>query len=89
MKGIPSAAAAKQLYQSQTNAVPTGMFDNIDSYEGQLAFDLDTRSIDTYVERFRTEWVAVDPEALQSGAAHPPAIRMTRTLLHRLERIAP
>lgn len=88
MKGIPSAAAAKQLYQNQTSTVPTGMFDNIDSYKGQLAFDLDTASIDTYVEQFRTEWVAVDPEAAQSGAAHPPAIRMTRTLLHRLERVA-
>jgi hypothetical protein len=89
MKGIPSAAAAQQLYQNQTNTVPTGMFDNIDSYEGQLAFDLDTGRIDTYAEQFRTEWVAVDPEAVQSGAAHPPAIRMTRTLLHRLERITP
>jgi hypothetical protein len=87
MKGIPSAAAAKQLYQSQTDTVPTGMFDNIDSYEGQLRFDLDAGRIESYVEQFRTEWVAVDQEAVQSGTERPATVRMTRTQLHRLERL--
>ncbi len=87
MKGIPSSAAARQLHEEQSSTVPAGMFDNVDSYEGQLQFDLDTGCIDTYVEQFHTEWVAVDQAAVQDGAHRPAAVRMDRTQLYRLERI--
>jgi len=87
MKGIPSSAAARQLHEGQTDTVPAGMFDNVDTYEGQFEFDLDAGCIDTYVERFHTEWVAVDQAAVQDGADRPAAVRMDRTQLYRLERI--
>lgn len=87
MKGIPSSAAARQLYEEQRSTVPAGMFDNVDSYEGQFELDLDTGCIDTYVEQFHTEWVAVDQAAVQDGADRPAAVRMNRTQLYRLERI--
>lgn len=87
MKGIPSAAAAAQLHQGQTDAVPAGLFDHVDSYQGQLSLDLEAGAIEAYVEQFRTEWVAVDQEAIQSGTDRPAAVRMDRTVSYRLERI--
>lgn len=87
MKGIPSSAAAEQLHQEQTEVVAAGLFDHVDTYEGRLLLDLDTGTIDTYVEQFRTEWVAVDQQAVQDGAANPAAVRMERMQLYRLERI--
>lgn len=87
MKGIPSSAAAQQLHQGQTDAVPAGLFDHVDSFQGQLSFDLEAGAIETYVEQFRTEWVAVDQEAVQSGADRPAAVRMDRTVSYILERI--
>lgn len=87
MEGIPSSAAAKQLHESQNDMIPTGMVDNVDSYEGQFQFDLDAGRIDTSAEQFRTEWVVVDQAAVQSGAAHPSAVRMTMTQSYKLERV--
>ncbi len=87
MKGIPSSAAAVQLHQGQTDAVPAGLFDHVDSYRGHLSVDLEAGAIEAYVEQFRTEWVAVDQEAVQSGADRPAAVRMDRTVSYRLERI--
>lgn len=87
MKGIPSSAVARQLHEGQTETVPMGMFDNVDRYDGNVRFDLDAGQIDTYVEQFRTEWVAIDQEAVQSGADRPAAVRMTKTQLYRLERV--
>jgi hypothetical protein len=87
MKGIPSSAAARQLHQGQTDTLPSGMFDHVDTYEGRLHLDLDAGLIDTYVEQFHTEWVAVDQEAVQGGVDHPAAVRMDKTQLYRLERV--
>ncbi len=87
MKGIPSSAAARQLHQEQAEVVAAGLFDHVDTYEGRLLLDLDTGTIDTYVEQFRTEWVAVDQQAVQDGAANPAAVRMERMQLYELKRI--
>ncbi len=87
MEGIPSAAAAKQLYESQQDVFPQGMMDNIGSYKGQFQFDLTTGQVDTSAERFHMEWVVVDPSAIQAGSTNPPAMRMTLTQSYKLERV--
>jgi hypothetical protein len=87
MRGIPSSAAAEQLHQEQPEVVAGGLFDQLDSYEGQLLFDPDVGRIDAYVEQFHTEWVAIDQQAVQDGDANPAAIRMARSHLYRLERV--
>lgn len=86
MEGIPSAAAAQQLHQSQSAPFPTGMMDNIGSYAGQFQFDLEAGRIDTSAEQFRMEWVVVDPSAVQAGATNPSAMRMSLTQSYKLER---
>lgn len=87
MEAIPSVAGAGQSQQSQA-ATPLGtMFDNTDSYTGQLELDLQTGQIERYVEQFRTQWVTVDPESVESGQANPAVLKMGAIERHQLERI--
>ena len=84
MKAIPSAAMARQLHKRQSTNLPPGLFDNTDDYRGRLDFDLAAGRIREYGEEMWTEWVMVDPAAMQ-GAAPPVAVKMGARRLHRLE----
>lgn len=84
MKAIPSAAMAEELHKRQSASLPSGLFDSTDDYRGRLDFDLDNGRIREYGEEMWTEWVVVDPAALQ-GAAQPAAIKMGARRLYRLE----
>jgi hypothetical protein len=84
MKAIPSAAMAEELHKRQSASLPPGLFDNTDDYRGRLDFDLDRGRICEYGEEMWTEWVVVDPAAMQSGA-QPAAIKMGARRLYRLE----
>jgi len=87
MEAIPTVAGAGQSQQPQA-ATPLGtMFDNTDSYTGQLELDLQTGQIERYVEQFRTQWVTADPESIESGQANPAVLKMGAIERHQLERI--
>lgn len=84
MKAIPSAAMAEELHKRQSANLPPGLFDNTDDYRGRFDFDLDRGRIREYGEEMWTEWVVVDPAAMQ-GSAQPAAIKMGARRLYRLE----
>lgn len=87
MSAIPSAEKADQFQQGQGMGVFAKMFDNTYTYTGQLRMDLSAGKVEKYVEKLRTEWVAVDPSAAQKADKEPAALRMTATRLYELEKI--
>ncbi|MEN6575410.1 MAG: DUF6263 family protein [Phycisphaerales bacterium] len=84
MKAIPSAAMAEEMHKRQGASLPPGLFDNTEDYQGRLDFDLDAGRIREYGEEMWTEWVIVDPAAMQ-GTAQPAALKMGARRLYRLE----
>lgn len=86
MKAVPSAEMAKQLHKEQATSFFAQMFDNTETYTGELKFDLTTGKVEKCVEELRSEWLAVDPSAGQ-GDEKPDALRLTATRLYCIERI--
>jgi len=72
------------MHKRQGAGLPPGLFDNTDDYEGRLDFDLDHGRIREYGEEMWTEWVVVDPAAMQ-GTAPPLALKMGARRLYRLD----
>jgi len=63
------------------------MFDNTDTYTGQLKLDLTDGKLENYHEELQSKWFAVDVSAEQKGEQEPAALTMTATRLYNLERI--
>lgn len=87
MNAIPSLAELGQSQEEQPGSILAKMFDNIETYTGQLNLDLTAGKVEKYFEKMRSEWVAVDPEAPKKGDKEPDAVRMIATRLYSLEKI--
>ncbi len=86
MKAVPSTAKAKELYKEQSTVFFSSMFDNTETYTGQLRLDLKSGQIEKYFEEFRADWIAVDPMAKKETKV-PDMLRMSATRIHSIERI--
>lgn len=86
MKAVPSTAKAKELYKEQSTGLFSSMFDNTETYTGELRLDLASGQIEKYTEEFRSDWIAVDPLATKQEK-EPDMLRMSATRIHRIERI--
>ena len=86
MKAVPSAAKAKEIYKEQSTGIFSSMFDNTETYTGELRLDLTSGQIEKYTEEFRSDWIAVDPLATKQEK-EPDMLRMTATRIHQIERI--
>jgi hypothetical protein len=86
MKAVPSAAKAKELYKEQSTGLFSTLFDNTETYTGQLWLDLTSGQIEKYTEEFRSDWIAVDPLATKQEK-EPDMLRMSATRIYRIERI--
>ncbi len=86
MNAVPSAAKAKELYKEQSTGIFSSMFDNTETYTGELRVDLNSGQIEKYSEEFRADWIAVDPLAIKQEK-EPDILRMSATRIHRIERI--
>lgn len=87
MEGIPSAAMAEELYQTENTNPFAAMSDSSGSYTGRLDLNLDTGQIRDYVEQMNTQWLVADPSGAQSEDVAPAVLRMTATKLYKLERV--
>jgi len=85
MKAIPSSEMAEELHKEQTTGVFSKMFDNTETYSGQLKLDLTAGKVQEYFEKLRTEWVMVDPRP--DPNKEPAALKMAATRLYSLEKI--
>ena len=86
MGAIPTAETIELLDKNQAASNFLEMFDNIETYTGQLKLDLTAGKIEKYTEELETEWIIVDPEAKQKDK-EPAALRMTAIRLYSLEKL--
>ncbi len=86
MKAVPSSEMAKQLHKEQVTSLFAKMFDNTETYTGQLKFDLTAGKVEKCFEELKSEWLAVDPSAGQRDEI-PDTLRLTATRLYHIERI--
>jgi hypothetical protein len=85
MKAIPTSEMAEQLEQARSTF--SKMFDNIETYTGQLRLDLTAGKIEECLEELRSEWVAFEPSAELEDDKEPAVLRMTAARLYHLEKI--
>lgn len=86
MKAVPSSEMAEQLHKEQATSFFSKMFDNTETYTGQLKLDLASGKVEKCIEELKSEWLAVDPSAGQ-GKEKPDALRLTAVRLYSIERI--
>jgi hypothetical protein len=85
MDAIPSAEKAKELHKEQTAAFVSKMFDNTETYAGELKLDLTGGKVEECHEKLVSEWVIVDPNP--KDEEQPAALRMTASRLYSIERV--
>lgn len=85
MEAVPSAEMAKELYKEQTAPFFSNMFDNTETFTGDLKFDLTSGKVQQWSETLQNTWFIVDPNP--KDQQQPAALRMTATRLHSIERI--
>jgi hypothetical protein len=85
MNAIPSSATAEELHKKQAISPITNIFDNIETYTGELQFDLTAGIVEKYNEKLRTEWVMVDSNP--KNVEEPGIIRMTAIRSYSLEKV--
>ncbi|MBL7185683.1 MAG: hypothetical protein ISS70_05105 [Phycisphaerae bacterium] len=85
MEAVASAENAKQLHKEQATGSFSKMFDNTETYTGELRLNLTEGKVEKCRERLLVEWFIVNPNP---KADEPPAaLRMAATRLHSIERI--
>jgi hypothetical protein len=88
MNAIPSSDIPEEMKKEQALASSfSQMFDNRESYTGQLDFDLTAGKVEKCVEKLDSEWVVVDPAAKPDDDKKPGALRMGVLRLFSLEKI--
>ena len=85
MNAIPSSEQAKELHKEQASSFFSKMFDNTETYTGQLKLDLTDGEVEECREELLTEWLIVDPNP--KDEERPAALRMTATRLYSIEKI--
>ncbi|MHC4497675.1 MAG: hypothetical protein ACYS21_01020, partial [Planctomycetota bacterium] len=87
MSAIPTSEKAEELHAEQPTSTFSKMFDNVETYKGQLKLDLTSGQVEEYVEELNSEWVVVDPAGTGDSDRAPSALKMTATRLYDLRRI--
>ena len=85
MNAIPSAEMAKELHKEQATSFFSKMFDNTETYTGELKLDLSGGKVAECREELMTEWMIVDPSP--KGQEDPAALKMAATRLYSIEKI--
>jgi hypothetical protein len=85
MKAVPSAAMAKELYKEQGSPFLSNMFDNTETYSGELKLDLTDGKISHWREELAIEWMIADPSSKPDE--QPAALKMAATRFHSIERV--
>jgi len=85
MNAIPSTELAEDVNQNQQTNIFSRMFDNIETYTGQLRFDLTAGNVQQCYEKLETEWVIADPSPKQDE--EPSVVRMKAVRFYSMERV--
>jgi len=86
MNAIPSSEMPDEMLKEQAAGFFSKMFDNAETYTGQLRMDLTAGKVEIYLEKLKSEWLAVDPTP-KPDEKQPAALKMTATRLFHIEKI--
>lgn len=86
MKATPTTDNAEQLHKQQTMSNFSKMFDNTETFEGELKLDLTTGKVEKCVEKLQSEWIAIEPSVGPQVDKEPAVLKMTAVRLYSLEK---
>ncbi len=87
MKAVPTTEMAEKLHKEQTIGDFSKMFENTDTYTGQLNLDLTAGKVENCLETLHSEWIAIEPAVGQEEEKEPAVLTMTATRIYSLEKI--
>lgn len=87
MNAIPDSQEAEDLHKEAPASPFSKMFDETETYSGQLQLDLNTGTVNKYTEKLESEWIMVDPMASPDSNEPPDAVRMGAIRYNSLEKI--
>lgn len=87
MNAETTTEKAEELHKEQTIGDFSKMFENTDTYSGQLNLDMTAGKVDMYSETLTSEWIAIEPGAGQDEEKEPAILTMIATRIYSLEKI--
>jgi len=87
MNAIPSAEMAKQLHTEQETSSFSKLFDNTETYTGELKLDLTAGKVEKYFEELQSEWVILDPSAVLKDDEEANSVKMGAIRSYCIEKI--
>ena len=88
MNGIPSSELEEGAKESVSSMGPfEKMFDNVETYTGQLVMNLDNGKIEKYFENLDTKWILIMPDKKKSGTDDPDMMTMNYIDSFSLEKL--
>jgi hypothetical protein len=86
MKAVPTPEMAEQMHKEKTIGDFSKMFENTETYNGQLKLNLTAGKVENCLEKLQSEWVAVEPAIGQKEEQEPAVLIMTASRLYLLEK---
>lgn len=87
MDTIPTTENAEELHKEGQDDAISEMFDNTETYSGQLRMNVTTGKIEEYSEKLTSDWFIVDPSANEINDDDPAALKMSAIRTYKLEKI--
>jgi hypothetical protein len=89
MQARPSATKAPNLPKDEQKGLSffEKMFDNKETYTGQMMMDITTGQVKSYNEKLKSEWVAVEPTEEVKSDKGPDVLTMGFTYSYSIEKV--
>jgi hypothetical protein len=89
MEARPSTAKAPNMPKEEAKGMGffEKMFDNKETYTGKMQMDLSTGQVESYNEKLRSEWVAVEPAEEVKSDKGPDVLTMGFTYTYSIEKM--
>lgn len=86
MKAVPTTEGADELHKEKSIGDFSKMFENTETYTGELRLNMTAGKVEKCLERLNSEWIAIDPSAAQKEEKEPAILKMTAIRLYHLEK---
>jgi hypothetical protein len=87
MKAVPTTEGADQLHKEQAIGDFSKMFENTETYTGELMLNMTAGKVEKCLEKLESEWIAIDPSAAQTEEKEPAVLKMIAIRLYNLEKM--
>jgi hypothetical protein len=89
MEARPSATRPASMSSEESKGMGffEKMFDNKETYTGQMLMDVTTGKVKSYNEKLKSEWVAVEPAEEQKSDKGPDVLTMGFTYVYDIEKV--